>query len=1192
MTVSEIIYTSEQKKAMELRDKNLLISAAAGAGKTSVMVERITRMAVDRVNPIGLDRMLVVTFTNAAAAEMKERIRKSLYSELKKSPGDSNIRKQIMMLNQANISTVHSFCSEVIRSNYHLLDVDPAFSVSDEMDSSLLLNQAIEEILNVKYEENAPGFSNMVNTFGRGRDDSNLMEMLSSLYRFLRSMPEYLNWMDEKTEMFKINTSDFSDTQWGQVLIKYARLGLTGLISEMKAASELNVRIGGPIEYEQTALLDIEALSEVLKVLQKSGWDECREVLSRELFGKLASAPKGTPDYLKDLFKSSRDRVKKEYKKISAFFSGDSITIMNNHKEMAPMFMCLNEAIHGIDERYRVLKNKRGILDYNDLEHYALECLKGDAGEMYRRKFIEVFIDEYQDSNPIQEMIIKYVSGRDRSENNVFMVGDLKQSIYRFRHAEPRQFKDKYDKYSKESDAPEVSIELSDNYRSREQIIAFNNLIFDRIMTEDSAGLDYRRNARLVKGAQYPENDGCDYSVDIRIACIDDKMLYDASYNRENKEAAVAGREILRLINSGFLITDKARKTQRPVEFRDITILMRSVKNRADRFVAQLAAMGIPARSGGSSDFFGAYENIVMTDFLKILDNPRQDISLLAVLRSTMFGFSDRELAAIRADSNADCFFDCLKGYSGKRTLEEKVEKFIESYESYRNLSPSLAVDKLLWMIMNETGFYNSPGHVISIESAQANLRRLFELAGSYEKTSVMGVAGFIRHMENLKESGQEVAVPAAGGNLNEVNVMSIHKSKGLEFPVVILSGTGIGFNRTDKQEALLWDRELGFGPDFINYEQGYKIRTAAKKSLQVRGEDEDTREELRILYVALTRAREKLILTGSIKNPETESRRWILTGTTENGIINPGKVLGAGSHLEWIMACISEHTSGRCIIEEANVPSSSVLHQNDAELTIEYIYPEEIVEILGTDSQEISIQNHECYLSYDEIRERFNWHYQFEGEKGIHRKISVTELKKARETEDGSKSIFGYQMNKKPSFLENASGPNAAERGTLLHNVLAAIDFKRADDSEHIADLLKKAAAPAESIKGFTGLIKGFLESPLGLRAMAASNVISEKAFLYPIQATRVYPEKEGVIDPGHTIMLQGIIDCMFFEDGNIIMIDYKSDNVEPGNEEAHAKRYSLQLELYSEAAEGLTGLGVSERYIHFLKTGVSVRL
>ncbi|MBN2882257.1 MAG: UvrD-helicase domain-containing protein, partial [Clostridia bacterium] len=702
--MSEIIYTSEQLKAMELRDRNLLISAAAGAGKTSVMVERIIRMAVDKVNPIGLDRMLVVTFTNAAAAEMKERIRKSLYTELKKSPGNSNIRKQIMMLNQANISTVHSFCSEVIRSNYHLLDVDPAFSVSDEMESLLLLKQSIEEILNIKYEENQPGFDRMVNTFGHGRDDKSLMEMLSPLYKFLRSMPDYLNWMDQKTEMFKINTDDFSMTPWGQVLMGYATLGLTGLISEIKAASRLNEGIGGPVGYEQTALLDIDALSEVVEALQKHGWDECRKLLTQNIFGKLASAPRGTPDYLKDLFKDARDRVKNEYKKIASFFSGDSMTIINNHEEMLPMFICLNETIHGIDEKYRVLKNKRGILDYNDLEHYALECLQGEAGEMYRKKFIEVFIDEYQDSNPIQERIIKFVSGRDRCEYNVFMVGDLKQSIYGFRHAEPRQFKEKYDKFSKDSTSREVSIELSDNYRSREQIIDFNNLIFDRVMTEESAGLDYKENARLVKGAQYPKNDDCNYCVDIRIACIDDKMIFDAGYNSSDKEAAVVGREILKLINSGFLITDKSQKVQRAVEFRDITILMRSMKNRADRFVTQLAKMGIPARSGGSSDFFGSYEIIVMTDLLKILDNPRQDISLLAVLRSTMFGFSDRELAAIRAASDADRFFDCLNGYSGKKVLEDKIERFIESYEGYRKLSLSMSVDKLLWLIMNETG--------------------------------------------------------------------------------------------------------------------------------------------------------------------------------------------------------------------------------------------------------------------------------------------------------------------------------------------------------------------------------------------------------------------------------------------------------------------------------------------------------
>ena len=936
--MSEVKYTTEQLLAMELRDRNLLISAAAGAGKTSVMVERIIRMAVDKVNPISLDRMLVVTFTNAAAAEMKERIRKSLYNELNKSPNDKNIRRQIVLLNQANISTVHSFCSEVIRSNYHLLDIDPAFSVGDEMESSLLLQQAIEDVLNNKYDKNPAWFRDTVNTFGRGRDDKALVEMISSLYSFLRSMPDYLSWMDEKSQMFGTSCSDFSQTEWGKVIVSNAVTGIIGLISEMKAAQLINEKIGGPEGYGVTAENDIEALSDLLTTLKSGSWDECKAILSNEIFKKLTSAPRGTPDHLKNLFKDARNRIKKEFDSIVLCFSGNSSSINEIHQKMSPIFLGLNEIIHETDENYRILKNKKGILDYNDLEHYALECLQGEAGEIYRKKFMEVFIDEYQDSNPIQEGIIQLVSGRDRNEYNVFMVGDLKQSIYRFRHAEPRQFKEKYDNFSKNSADSEVSIELSDNYRSRKEIVDFCNLVFDRIMTEESCGLDYKKNARLVSGATYPDNEKFNYGVDIRLACIDDKELFDAKYDREDKEAAVAGIEIQKLIDSGFLILDKYKRIQRPVQFKDITVLMRSVKHKADRFVSQLVQMGIPARAGGSTDFFGSYEIIVMMDFLRILDNPRQDIPLLAVLRSTMFGFSDRELAAIKASAGRERFFDNVREFKGNKQLEEKIKGFLDSYESYLKLISSMSIGKLIWLIINETGFYNYPGQSISIESGQANLRRLFEIAGVYDNSSGASVHGFINHIEKMSESGQDVSVPSSGGNLNEVNVISIHKSKGLEFPVVILSGTGIDFNRKDKQETLLWDRKLGFGPDYVNYDQGYKIKTAAKKSLQIRGIDEDTKEELRILYVALTRAREKLIITGSIKNSETESRRWVLTGMTENGIINPGKVLGASSHLDWIMSCLSEQESGKVIINEANVQSGNTCVADEANFTIDYV--------------------------------------------------------------------------------------------------------------------------------------------------------------------------------------------------------------------------------------------------------------
>ena len=1189
--MSEVNYTYEQRMAMELRDRNLLVSAAAGAGKTSVMVGRITKMATDPSNPIGLDRMLVVTFTNAAAAEMKDRIRKSLSLELSRNPANKGLRKQIALLNQANISTIHSFCSEVIRSNYHLVDVDPAFSVCDEMDALLMLGQSIEEVISLKYEENPEGFHDIVNSFGRGRDDRALVEMISSLYQFLRSMPDYHEWMHEKVKEFTAFYDDFSLSPWGEVLLDYSAARISGLIAEMKAAVTLNDRIGGPDCYNITAEKDISSLSDILETIKGRKWNDCHLAFSKDIFTNLESAPRGTPDSLKGLFKDARDGVKKEYKRISSFFTGTSEEILEKHERMAPMFHMLESIVSETDEIYRKLKNKHGFLDYNDLEHLALECLRGEAGEMYRRRFIEVFIDEYQDSNPIQEAIIRLVSGRDRNENNIFMVGDLKQSIYGFRHAQPEQFKEKYDSFSRDTGSSEVSIELSDNYRSRKQIIDFTNLVLDRLMTDKSSGIDYRGNARLSMGASYNEYPDHDYAVDIRLVCTDDKSLFDAGFKDVDKEAAVAGREIIKLIGKGLLITDKSTGEPRPVRYSDITILMRSPKGRAENFVKQLSLMGIPAKASGTSDFFGTYEIIVMLSFLKIIDNPRQDIPLLAVLRSSMFGFSDRELTAIRTMSDKESFYDCLCEYGTKEVLRDKITGFREALDDFRTLSYSLTVDKLIWTIMHETGFYNNPGHSIDVDSSQANLRRLFELAGSYGNNTGAGVYGFLGYIENMADTNKEINTIRKGGNPNEVNIMSIHKSKGLEFPVVILAGTGTGFNRNDKKEPLLWNRKLGFGPDYINYDEGFKISTAAKKSLQIHGIDEETREELRILYVALTRAREKLIITGITKNPGSDARKWILTGMTENGTIDPGKVLGAGSHLDWIMSALVEQSGGASIHEMAEVESGVHPGNEDSGFDIEFVPSDEIAVVKDITAKTTGNGDDSCLISSEELIKRFEWRYPHEGERGIHRKISVTELKKSRDAEEG-KSIFGYQMNKRPAFLEGESEPGAARRGTLLHNVLAAIDYELVEQNGYIEDLLARAGAAEDSIESYKAQIKGFIDSSLGIRVRNSSNAVSEKAFLYPIKATRVYPEKEGLIDPEYTIMLQGIIDCLFFEEGNIIIIDYKSDNVIPGNEEEHALMYKLQLDLYSEAAEGLTGLGVSERYIYFLKTGKYVRM
>jgi len=729
-TVSEIIYTTEQKRAMELRDRNLLISAAAGAGKTSVMVERIVRMATAKEKQVGLDRMLVVTFTNAAAAEMKERIRKALYNEIKKSPSDTSIRKQLILINQANISTIHSFCSEVIRSNYHLLDIDPAFSVSDEMESTRILRQSIEEVLSEKYDEMPEGLEALVNTCGRGRDDEGLVKMLLKLYGFLRSMPEYLSWLDEKTKLLTTVQSDFINTPWGQVQKINAEDSIEGLIAQIKAAAAINEKIGGPEVYEITAAKDIELLEGILNELETADWNGCCEVLAGYKFSRLESA-RGFDDALKSIFKGSRDKVKKELKRIASGFAADEGSICEISTKMIPMFKVMNEILHIVDVRYTDMKRRKGILDYNDLEHLALECLKGDAGSMYRRKFMEVFVDEYQDSNSIQEEIICLVSGRDRCEKNIFMVGDLKQSIYRFRHADPELFQEKYNRYSENEGDAEVRIELSNNYRSRKEILDFNNMIFDRLMTPETADLDYKGNARLEAGIEYDENTIHDYSVEVIVTESGDKLLYDASLTKEDKEAAVVGARIIELVESGFEIFDKNKKITRPVEFRDITILMRSLKNASERYVEILGKMGIPAKSNSSSDFFSSYEIIVLRSYLAIIDNPRQDIPLLTVLRSSMYSFTDRELMAIKCESKAASFYEKLTEFKGNSVLLDKINIFLEAYNEYCSMIHYTPVDKLIWLIMTETGFYYRPVHSVSLESGQANLRRLFELAGS-----------------------------------------------------------------------------------------------------------------------------------------------------------------------------------------------------------------------------------------------------------------------------------------------------------------------------------------------------------------------------------------------------------------------------------------------------------------------------
>lgn len=1182
--MSEVIYTIEQKNAMNLRGRNLLVSASAGTGKTSVLVGRIIKMAMDSENPVDLDRMLIVTFTNAASEEMKSRIRSKIFEELKKSPGDYRLRRQLILLGQANISTIHSFCSEVIRSNYHLLNIDPGFGVCDEGKADAFLEEAISNTLAEAYIENEESFIMLVDGYGRGKDDKSLVDLVTGIYKKLRSLPGYKEWLLEKTDYFNETIIEFGKSRWGHPILEYAKEKVEGYIEDIENLVRMTAEDDLLQGYKDTLVLDLLQLKKLHDVLTLENWDECRDAVSAIAWDRLSNAKKGASELVKSIVKDTRAEYKKVISDTSDILSGTSKQIIENMENLYPIIQCMTKLILKLDCEYSDIKNANGVVDYNDLEHYALECLEKEAGAMYQDKFDEIFVDEYQDSNLIQEKIVNLVSGRGKNVKNVFMVGDIKQSIYRFRMADPGIFSQKNKSYSDNTSDGNVRIDLSDNYRSRKPVLDFTNYIFKNIMSEKTGDQNYSERVFLKAGNKdYAKGNDNGYPVEIKLVCGDSNEWYTEDISKEVKEAAVVGNEILRFINSGMLVMDKATGVERPVRFADMAILIRSANTVSLDYIRQLKKMSIPVYSESSSDFFGEREIMIMESFCRVLDNPRQDIPLVALLRSSIFGFSDRELAYIRCETRFSDYYDSVISFKDDDFIKDKINKFIKSIAKYRRDSLNRPMNRLIWDMMHETGFYyfNEDGENPAIR--QRNLRRLFEIAGTYENTRETGLSGFLTYLDQLKKSGIK-DVSSSGGDADAVALLSIHKSKGLEFPVVFVSSCGKGFNKRDLSDSIIFDSELGFGPDYIDARAGFKLTTAMKKSIKIKKEKEDLAEEMRVLYVALTRAREKLVITGYVKNAESSFEKWYLRGLGKNEVMNPGKVLMANGFMEWIMPVIMNDDI-KMKLDNGEQRITSRMDAEDSYLNIEIFNSENISNLVEFDSKTSDkVDKSSIKLDYKTVNDRFNWEYPYLHEGIYHKKVSVTELKKLQGVQPGERDIFQQDFVPCPEFM-NDTKIDAAGMGTLLHSVMAAINNNKVFEPGYIRGLCEKAGSSKEYIDDHESMILDFYKSDLGSRVLSSYSE-SEKPFMLPIPTVEIYPEAVSLIDKSHTTVIQGVIDRIIYENDGAVIIDYKSDNVIDGDEQTHALRYSIQLNLYARAVEKFTGKPVKDKYIYFLKT------
>ena len=1200
---NEVKWTEEQKQAIYETGNNILVAAAAGSGKTAVLVERIINKIINE--NIDIDKLLVVTFTNAAASEMRERVLNAIYKKIDEEPENEKLQRQITLLNKASICTIDSFCLDVVRNNFFEIDIAQNFRIGDTTEIEILKQDVIEDLFEEKYEAEDKDFIKLINTYTSYKDDTPLKELILKIYTYIQSNPFPEKWLDEKVEMFNLSDkldNDFAQTIWGKLLLKQVKEIVED--SQLKLETEKDNLNQYPelVKYFQIICDDIDQL-EMLKINLDS-WDKACEIASNIKFKTWVTDKKITLE-AKDIAKATRDEVKtnlkKAIEKILIFNSREANEDING---MYDVLKKLENIILEFGEKFEKRKKDKNIVDFSDVEHYALKILLKEDGtpseiaKKYQEKFEEIAIDEYQDSNLVQEYILTSIS----RGNNVFMVGDVKQSIYKFRQARPELFLEKYKNYKTKNiktDAEDLKIQLFKNFRSRKEVLDFSNEIFENIMSEELGELNYTKEEFLNLGASY-EDTNQDLRAEIDILTIDDeedlaseqeaKATVPNTYETENEEdgdeiervenieleAKFVANRIKQLIDNKFQIYDAKKQEKRDIKYKDIVVLLRSTKEPAPIFEKEILNLGMPVFSDSSAEYLESIEIQTIMSLLKIIDNPLQEIPLVTVMRSAIGGFTDNELVEIRLSDKYDNFYNTIlkaKKNVGK-SLREKIDKFLDNLEMWRKEQEYLSLDELIWKIYNDTGYYNYVGLMTNGELRQANLKMLFVRAKQCESISFKGLFNFINYIEKVKTSSKDMdSAKIIGENDDVIRIMSIHKSKGLEFPVVFLSGTGKQFNMQDLNNKILLHPEIGIGVKYIDYDRQIEYDTLSKQAMKNQIMLETLSEEMRVLYVALTRAKEKLIVTGySTKDKQKELDEIIYKYEKLNHII----LKKYKTYLDWIKLVYNYNKEIMQELSTINVYSKKeVLKNCVAEKEKEVNTAEQILNKIS----EIKIDEKE----EKNIADLLEYSYKFNDATVVPTKTSVTEIKEM--TKDVASKEYSIELST-PKFLQKDTEINItnAQKGTLIHLCMQKLDLKKAkytfDDIKELVEKLenKKIITHKEAEAININKVYKFTKSKIWEEMIHAHVVQREKSFYIKLPAKKIY-QKE--LD--ESVLVQGVIDLYYINsDDELVLVDFKTDYVENRDEESLINKYRTQLELYKNALEQATKRKVSRMYIY----------
>ena len=1263
-------FTPEQQRVIELHNSNILVSAAAGSGKTAVLVERIIRMICDGEHPADIDRLLIVTFTNAAAAEMRERIAAGITARLEADPGNEHIQQQSALLHNAQITTIDSFSLFLIRNHFNEIGLDPDFRVADEGEIKLLQQEVLAQLLEDAYAgqfvpEAPEQFHACVEYFCPGGRESVLEQHILNLSRYAGSFPWPAEWLEERKNDYAAGDLDaLVRSDYGQYLTERVNRTVEGCLEKLQEVKRLCELPDGPYMYGELTDAEIEQLE---RLTDCKNLEEQAAKIPAVTFARLPSKKDDSVDPAKrELAKAIRNSVKDTLSDLSeSYFKTPLELAVEQGKACREPLRILLDLVLEFDRRLLAAKQERHLIDFSDMEHYALQILlkrekveesggtgtdrtetkyrivTSDVAMEYRQYFQEILIDEYQDSNLVQEYLLSAISGEEEGRYNRFMVGDVKQSIYKFRLARPELFLEKYDTYQETGDL--CRIDLAKNFRSRVQVVDAVNDVFSRIMSREIGGIAYDDKAALYPGAVYPAQEDPAYGSELLLIRRPEKgereesgigeqhaegagVLVDYDNVRQLEALAIAAR--IKQLKGSLKVMEKSTGELRPVRYSDMVILLRTTSGWDEEFKKILEQQGIPVYITSKTGYFGALEVQELLQFLRVLDNPRQDIPLFGVMQSVFGGFTQEEIAQIRSGGEGHSrkrmtLYEALKevAQSG-RTVEEgeeisagesageeaelsqKADTFLQRIGHYRDLTPFTSIRDLLQRILDDYDYLNYVTALPTGSKRRANVEMLLTKASAFEKTSYFGLFHFIRYMEQLEKYDVDYGeADTLDENADVVRIMSIHKSKGLEFPVVFVSGLSKRFNMQDANQSLIVDMDLGVAVDYVDSVRRIKNKTLRRAVLSAKMKEDNLAEELRVLYVALTRAREKLILTAVLDKAD---EKWELAQMTGQEQLTYLDFCEAGSYMDFLLPILPKTGIAVKTLRTEDLAAEELgeqLRMGDRR---------EQLRLIACGETPLTGDPEENERKLMHLRERFAYQYPHPGLQKLYTKTTVSELKIAAMAEKDEAAFHTFEEKEVvpyiPGFRREQEKVSGAVRGNAFHRVMELLDFmyvfvesglfekcprdyetyrKRLDaerlknrleeflQRETISLRLTEEYAKAVSLPK----ILNFLEQELAYRMWRAQEqglLYREQPFVLGIDAKRLDPD----LPEGEKVLIQGIIDVFFIEDGEIVLLDYKTDVID--SLEALWNRYNVQIQYYEEALTKLMQMPVKERILY----------